>query len=293
MLNKADPFGNGSGVEVLGNGDTVKISIPLDAPCTNKRGIISWDDVREIICITTLNQTAQKTMKSYTMTVIDPVVVDMTYVNEQKATLKQSMDEKPDTQGVDAALVSAYEKALSAAKSVYNSDLSSPFTVYEAQKTLSAAIQAIKDAGGTVTVNKEELKALIAEAEKVDTAAYTPDTVEAFEAALEAAKKVNADNGATQAQVNKALADLQEAKDGLKEKTEIVYGDIDGKDGVTAADALLALQAATNKISLNEQQKLAADVDGKDGVTASDALLILQHATKKITSFPVENEAKS
>ena len=292
MLNKADPFGNGSMAEVSGSGDTVKISIPLDAPSTNKRGIISWDDIREIICITTLNQTAQKTMKSYTMTIIDPVVVDMTYVNEQKATLKQSMDEKPNTQGVDAALVSAYEKALAEAKAVYNSDLSSPFTVYEAQKNLSAAIEAIKDAGGTVTVNKDALNALIAEAEKVDTSPYTQETVDVFEAALSAAKKISGDTGATQAQVNEALADLQEAKDGLKEKAKIVYGDIDGKDGVTAADALLALQAATNKVTLNDKQTQAADVDGKDGVTATDALLILQHATKKINSFPVENEAK-
>ena len=143
-----------------------------------------------------------------------------------------------------------------------------------------------------MTVNKDALNALIAEAEKVDTSPYTQETVDVFEAALSAAKKISGDTGATQAQVNEALADLQEAKDSLKEKAKIVYGDIDGKDGVTAADALLALQAATNKITLNEQQTLAADVDGKDGVTATDALLILQHATKKINSFPVENEAK-
>ena len=69
---------------------------------------------------------------------------------------------------------------------------------------------------------------------------------------------------------------------------EIILGDVDGKDGVTAADALLALQAATEKIHLTNGQALAADVDGKDGVTASDALLILQYATKKITAFPAK-----
>lgn len=66
---------------------------------------------------------------------------------------------------------------------------------------------------------------------------------------------------------------------------QVVMGDVDGKDGITAADALLALQAATNKITLNDHQRKAADVDGKEGVTAADALLILQMATKKIHSF--------
>lgn len=72
---------------------------------------------------------------------------------------------------------------------------------------------------------------------------------------------------------------------------QINYGDIDGKDGVTATDALQALQAATSKIELTAQQKLIADVDGKDGVAAADALLILQYATHKITKFPVQNNA--
>ena len=62
-------------------------------------------------------------------------------------------------------------------------------------------------------------------------------------------------------------------------------GDVDGKDGVTSADALLALQAATQKITLDGQDALAADVDGKAGITSADALLILQCATQKIDSL--------
>ncbi len=60
-------------------------------------------------------------------------------------------------------------------------------------------------------------------------------------------------------------------------------GDVDGKDGVTASDALMALQAATKKITLSGSETLRADVDGTDGVAANDALMILQMATKKIT----------
>ncbi len=68
----------------------------------------------------------------------------------------------------------------------------------------------------------------------------------------------------------------------------LLYGDVDVNGTVTAADALLALQAATKKIALTERQQLLADVDGDGAVAAGDALLILQYATKKIASFPVE-----
>ncbi len=62
-------------------------------------------------------------------------------------------------------------------------------------------------------------------------------------------------------------------------------GDVDENGEVNAADALLALQGATHKVTLSDTQQTAADVDGKEGVTANDALLILQYATKKIGSF--------
>ncbi len=65
-----------------------------------------------------------------------------------------------------------------------------------------------------------------------------------------------------------------------------VMGDLDATFEVTAADALLALQAVTNKITLDDSVAALANVDGNDGVTANDALLILQYATKKIDSFP-------
>ncbi|MGI6265357.1 MAG: sialate O-acetylesterase, partial [Acutalibacteraceae bacterium] len=68
----------------------------------------------------------------------------------------------------------------------------------------------------------------------------------------------------------------------------VLYGDVDLDEDVDAADALMALQAATGKIVLSEEQTVAADVDGKAGVSAADALLILQYATGKIGAFPVD-----
>lgn len=67
-------------------------------------------------------------------------------------------------------------------------------------------------------------------------------------------------------------------------------GDIDIDGHSTAADALLALQAATGKIDLDETATTAADVDSTPGVTANDALLILQYATQKIGTFPIESK---
>lgn len=70
-----------------------------------------------------------------------------------------------------------------------------------------------------------------------------------------------------------------------KETGTILLGDVNLNGEVTAEDALMALQAATDKIALTADQTTAANVDETDDVTAGDALLILQYATKKIASF--------
>ena len=57
-------------------------------------------------------------------------------------------------------------------------------------------------------------------------------------------------------------------------------------NAVTAFDASLVLQSAVDKITLNENQLLAADVDGNGTVNEYDAALILQKAVRKIDSFP-------
>lgn len=55
-------------------------------------------------------------------------------------------------------------------------------------------------------------------------------------------------------------------------------GDVDGKDGITASDARLALRASVGleKYEEGSREYLSADVDGKDGITASDARTILR-----------------
>ncbi len=80
------------------------------------------------------------------------------------------------------------------------------------------------------------------------------------------------------------IADMRIA--GLPQEIEppvVMLGDVDGNGRVEAADALLVLQAATNKIQLNATQATAADVNSDKDITANDALLILQLTTKKIS----------
>ena len=59
-------------------------------------------------------------------------------------------------------------------------------------------------------------------------------------------------------------------------------GDVDQNGKVEANDALLTLQAATGKITLNASQQKSANVDSDNKITANDALMILQSATGKI-----------
>ena len=61
-------------------------------------------------------------------------------------------------------------------------------------------------------------------------------------------------------------------------------GDLNRDGYITAEDALMTLQAATEKIDLADDTSLA-DVDADGHITATDALLSLQYATRKITSF--------
>ncbi|MGI6264687.1 MAG: TIM-barrel domain-containing protein [Acutalibacteraceae bacterium] len=137
-------------------------------------------------------------------------------------------------------------------------------------------------------VDKTALNAAIEAAQAVDLTGYTDESAAALTAALEAAQAVAQDDAATQDAVDAALEALQAAQEGLTEQPpveDVIPGDVNDDKEVTAADALMALQAATGKITLTERQRQAADVDGNEGVSAADALLILQKATGKINEF--------
>lgn len=92
---------------------------------------------------------------------------------------------------------------------------------------------------------------------------------------------VNADNAnSAEKKLNKDYNALIDAvkKDG--ESGDVVKGDVDGDGVVSALDALAALKAASEAITLTDAQKAAADVDGDGYVTALDALAILKAASQ-------------
>lgn len=144
-----------------------------------------------------------------------------------------------------------------------------------------------------VPVDKAALNTAINAAKAIDTEEYTDESVVAFTEALTAAERVAANTAATQTEVDTATTNLTNAQNALVKKVQIDYGNVNGKEGVTAEDALLALQIATGKITPTTEQLVIANVDGsEDGkVSANDALLILQYSTKKISVFPVVEQA--
>ncbi len=156
-------------------------------------------------------------------------------------------------------------------------------------------VQVVEIGPGLTPANKKALGELLTEAsvEAAKTGVYTEESLNALNNAITAARTVYNDEEALQDEVDAQAEALQKALDELQklpDTPDIVWGDLDDIQGVSAADALLCLQASTGKIVLTAQQEAAADVDGEDGVTASDALLILQHATGKIAAFPVESQ---
>jgi hypothetical protein len=152
-------------------------------------------------------------------------------------------------------------------------------------------VQFGREALVSIEVDTSVLEDTVAEAEAIDRSLYTQDTVAVLERALQAAKTVLNNANATQNDVDAALGDLEETLYGLKLiENEVVLGDVDDSGNVEAVDALLVLQAATGKITLNDTETWAANVDGQGNVTANDALLILQYATKKIDTFPSKGE---
>lgn len=88
---------------------------------------------------------------------------------------------------------------------------------------------------------------------------------------------VNADAGVTvnsmSYYVNAYLLDL-----GTAPSTEVLRGDVNLNGTVEVTDALEALRAAVQLTTLEGDALKAADLDGKDGVTVADALGILRIA---------------
>ena len=127
-----------------------------------------------------------------------------------------------DAESIDTALyteetVKVFVEALEAAKAVQADPAATQEAVDAATKAVREAIAGLKDKPAEV-VNKDALNEAITKAEDVDTSKYTDETVAAFEAALEAAKAVQAAEDAKQDAVDAAAAALNDAINALAVK---------------------------------------------------------------------------
>ncbi|MBW8145811.1 YSIRK-type signal peptide-containing protein [Streptococcus pseudopneumoniae] len=169
---------------------------------------------------------------------------------------KESGTKKSDKyQNADQAKQAAYDKALAAAKAVAAKEGASQAEIDQAKNDLVAAAAALNGQG----TDKEPLRTAAttdATATK-ETAKYqnaTADKKKAYDAALEAAQKVLAKAGATQAEVNAAKQAVENAKgqlDGVASDKSALKAELGKESGTKKSDkyqnADQAKQAAYDK----------------------------------------------
>lgn len=206
-------------------------------------------------------------------------------VNRSELQAAIAAAEEVDLSLYTSASRTAFEAALTKANQVNTNKNATQTDVDNAVKALTSAQDAL-----VKLADKAALQTAVAEALKVDTTLYTDDTVAEFVTALSAARKLIIKAEATQTEVDAAIEALDDATKKLVAKPTWTYGDTNNDGDVTAEDALLALQIATDKVAATEVAEKAGNVDGEGGITANDALLILQFSTKKIGYFPAEKK---
>ena len=239
--------------------------------------------------------------------VVDNDAADQAAVNAQVAALQDAINALVDISGLKALLdgkkneeqlagytadsVEAYNKLFTDAQAVYENPNATAQQVAEQVTALQNADSVLVEDTPEPTVDKTELAALLeqAKAEAAKTDVYTAESIAELEAAIKTAQTVYDSDTVSQSDVDAQEAALQAAIDELDEipvTPEPELGDVNGDGQITAMDALLALQAATGKLNLTDEQKAAANVNGDEAVTAEDALVLLQYATQKIDELP-------
>ena len=263
------------------SGAKVSLSIPLDTPSTNSRGIMDWTDIQRLICYVSLDTAVAEHMS---MNISYARIVDMQAVAALKEQLKGVVDTPQDENLFSKEDLQAYQTIKQAAQALLEEDAPDPAILYNATAALKKAMLASDSL-------KEELKNWVSR--ETDWDLITGATREAYEQAAAAGQALLDSSGATRAAVEEAIQAAKDAWFALEFDGSLPpadTGNLDGKEGITASDALVALQISTGKIVPTAEQRAGGDVDGKEGITAADALMILQYATQKITAFPVDDD---
>ena len=162
-----------------------------------------------------------------TLTVGTPGNADAPRLDKFDITLAAPVVDKTELQKAvdDAANLSAddytadtwanFESALNAARDALANDDAAQEQVDDALKALNDARAALAEKPVAPAVNKAELQKAVDEAASLKAEDYTAGSWEPFEAALDDAREVLADEDATQDRVNEALAALTDARGAL------------------------------------------------------------------------------
>lgn len=182
--------------------------------------------------------------------------------------------EKLNQNGYTAETWKKLADALAEAKRV-NNDANA--TKAQRVDALNALIEAkdglvVSPDDGQKEADKKALNAKIKEAEALKQTDYKPETWTAFKTALDAAKEVAAQANATQAQVDKALADLNAAITGLKQ--------VSPDDGQEVNKT--ALKAKIDEVKKAQAAYTPASWDAfKPALAAAEAVAAKADATQK------------
>ena len=135
-----------------------------------------------------------------------------------KAALQKAIDDAAKLAEDDytAETWAPFEAALASAQDVLGNEEATQEQVDDALKALNDARAALAEKPAVPAVNKAELQKAVDEAAALKAEDYTAGSWEPFEAALDDAREVLADDDATQDQVNDALAALTDARGALK-----------------------------------------------------------------------------
>lgn len=201
----------------------------------------------------------------------DPVV-DKEYLEE-----KIQEAENVDTDHKTDESVHVLEEAIQQAKFVLSDEKATEDDVSEAIRALTDAIDGLEN-NPTPEVDKSKLEEAIEAASDVDLTNMTPESADAFEAALSAANSAMATEDATQSDIDSAAENLKESMDSLAEKAnkdeliskveEAESMDVEGK----TANSVEALEK-----SIKNAQSVLED-DNVSQAEVDDALMSLQEA---------------
>ena len=190
----------------------------------------------------------------------------------------------------------AYDKALEEAKKVDEKEGASQAEVDKAKEDLANAAGALD---GQPT-DKDALKAEIAKDPTVkDDDKYknaTDEKKEAYDKALEEAKKVDEKEGASQAEVDKAKKDLEDAKnalDGQPTDKDALKAEI-AKDPTTKADDKYKNATDEKKEAYDKALEEAKKVDEKEGASQAEvdkAKKDLEDAKNALDGQPTNKDA--